>query len=366
VANKNIIVLNGKHYDPATGVVVANTAKKLSSSSQPRLVDSFVRSGAPLPHSSKTKPIAKPRKPMRLAAKSISQKPQSAQTLMRHVVKKPSGLAGPVIKAHISTDSGEAIIVHTSAISLHKASTHTVDVNRMERAQQVQKASAIRRFTASDHASYTVPSPAISVVPKSPALFGAPARPTGIASVQPTSPSKQLFEKALADSRSHEQEYTGPLSTKSRRRQHVSIAGLVIVGVAMAAFVVYLNVPNLTMSVASARAGFHATIPGYLPSGYSTKRVDYSTGTVTTQYQSNSDSRHFSIVQKESDWDSSALVTNYITASNQDYQTYQIDGRSVYITGNGDATWVDGGVWFMVQSDSNLPVRQLLDIARGL
>jgi hypothetical protein len=356
VANKNTIILNGKHYDAVSGVIVASHSKK-AAKGQPHLVDSFVRSSsASSPHKMTA---TQPKRPMRLVARSAKPHPQPAQTLMRHAVKKPSGLSKPLVKAQTpTTSSGQSITVHTSPISLHKAASQTIDMERFERAKHITQPKEIQHFVPVTKSTYTPVPQAPIVTPRpAPTMDAAPAEQTA---------SQNIFEKALASSTSHQETYAGPATKKAKRRQHAGFAALLITALAVAGFVAYLNVPNLTMTLASARAGFHASIPGYLPSGFSTKHVSYQTGTVSTQYNSNSDSRSFTIVQKGSDWDSSALVTNYVSMTNVSYQTYQIKGRNVYIYGDGNATWVDGGVWYTVTSSGNLPNKQLLDIAASL
>jgi hypothetical protein len=369
VANKNIIILNGKHYDAVSGTIVMSNKQ---AAPQGQSVDGFRPTATS--HKSSNKPIGalKPviqskrsKHQIHVTVHSIAQKPQPARTLMRHAVKKPSGLRKlekPAIKGQTSTDIGQSIKIHTSQVSLHKASSHTVDDARLERSKHVIKPMAIRRFTPVAASTY-VPSTRASVaIPQSNSYSSAPVS----APAQTPQPQQNIFEKAMAASTSHQEKYTGPVSAKLRKRQHAGFAALLVAVLMIAGFVAYLNVPNLTMTVASARAGFHASLPAYLPSGFSTKHVGYNTGTVSTEYKSNTDSRSFTITQKESDWDSNALVTNYVTMTNQSYQTYQLGGRSVYIYGEGNATWVDGGVWYTVNSNGSLPNKQLLNIAAGL
>jgi hypothetical protein len=381
VANKNnIIVLNGNRYDAASGTIVGAAAK--TASGQPRLVDNFVRSAdtpAKKGHIHAAKKLAstnaKNTRTHRVAAQSVSPKPQSAKTLMRSAVKKPVDLYGPHIKTQAPV--GTSIVVTTPKSSLHKTASQSIDAARMLRSKQVTKPAAIQRFTSPDSGvfggsvfSSQVASPATQHQQIQPSYNSVPVSKEPMPVYQPK-PSQNIFERALADSKSHEQTFHGSVSTKvhSKKRQHAGFAALMIAVLVLAGFVAYINAPALSMSVASARAGFHATVPGYLPPGFSAQKLTYVTDSVSTQYKSNTDNRNFIIVQKSSDWDSNALLSNFVTVSNLSYQTYQTsetNGRTVYVYGDGNATWVDGGIWYTVMSNGSLPTRQLIDIAAGL
>ena len=365
VSKKNIIVLNGKHYDSTSGIVVAHPAAdvKKSSPAQPRMVDSFVHAPGVItkvPH--KVSPSSL--KPVRAVAQSVTSTPQRAQTLMRSAVKKPTGLASPTVKTQIpiTVEEDTHVAVRTQT-SLHKIASQTVDQSRLARSHTVVKPAGITRFKHSNESSFVPPTPITQPPTKS--YYSVPA-PVTAPSPPVTKLSKELFEQAMKRSTSHQETYNGPVNIKTRRKQHFGFATLVVAVLLLAGFVTYLNAPNLTMTLASARAGFHASIPAYVPAGYSVKHLAYTEGTVSTDYASNSDNSSFTIMQKNSDWDSSALLTNFVTITNQSYQTYQVSGRNVYLYGNNSATWVDGGVWYTVTGNGALSNKQLLDIASGL
>lgn len=140
------------------------------------------------------------------------------------------------------------------------------------------------------------------------------------------------------------------------------LAALLLTG-----FFVYQNIPNLSMRVASTRAGFSAQLPGYKPAGFSQEKlVSYAPGKVTVSFRSNSDERQFQLTQQSSNWNSQALADNYLAKADKQYQTFQASGKTIYIYDNSSATWVNGGVWYQIEGQSDLSSDQLLKIANSI
>lgn len=123
----------------------------------------------------------------------------------------------------------------------------------------------------------------------------------------------------------------------------------------------------MALRIASSRAGFQASLPGYSPSGFRfAGPVAYSDGVIELEYASNSDDRAYSLTQKESAWDSQSLLDNYVENRTDDYLTFQERGLTVYVYDGSQATWVDRGIWYTIEGDSNLTTEQLLKIASSL
>ena len=121
------------------------------------------------------------------------------------------------------------------------------------------------------------------------------------------------------------------------------------------------------MRVAAARAGVNASMPGYQPSGFSFKGpIDYSAGQVTVSFKSNTDDRAYSVAQRSSNWNSDALLSNFVVAEGKQYQTYIDRGRTLYIYDGSNATWVDNGVWYQVEGNSDMTTDQLVRIAASI
>lgn len=378
----NTIELNGKKYDALTGVLLGDkTAAKPSApaKSTGHFVDGIIRSqGAhakalhykPLASSHAERPklqplTSKPKAaadivPSKHAKRSVqhvkAHAPQHAHTLMRSAVSKPAPSFKKQLKKQVPTDA----VAKAPSVSIEpKKSFYPVDAERQKRADQIAKSKLISRFGQPQ---------AITQLPKTkPAVHHAkPVAKHEITQVSKpiAQPSLDIFEQAIEHATSHME----PHHPKLRRRfgrlksKHVNLAAGALAVLLLAGFIGWQNLPNMKLRVASAKAGFHAQMPGYRPGGFAMGNIKYSTGSVAINYHSNSDNRSFSVVQQLSDWDSKTLLNNYVATTNPDYQAYQEGGRTIYIFGN-NATWVDGGVWFKVDGAVGMSAQQLLHMA---
>jgi hypothetical protein len=108
-------------------------------------------------------------------------------------------------------------------------------------------------------------------------------------------------------------------------------------------------------------------MPAYTPAGFSLNRdVQVSPGKITVGFRSNTDDKEFTITQQASNWSSQAMVNNHLIASNKTYQSYDNNGKIVYIYDNSNATWVNGGVWYQINGNATLTSDQLIRIASSL
>jgi hypothetical protein len=186
-----------------------------------------------------------------------------------------------------------------------------------------------------------------------------------IAPVRSTQPQPDMFEQALARATSHEQKFD---DRKIARRKGGHVAVLLTIMTCLllvAGLLAYINVPSISMHMASAHAGFQAKLPGYNPVGYSFGNLSYGPGNVTVSYKSD-DTHKFDITQRESNWDSDALLSNFVASANKAYQTYERAGRTIYFFGNNTATWVDNGIWYTVNGNNSLSRSQMLDLAGSI
>jgi len=244
---------------------------------------------------------------------------------------------------------------------------------RLERAKKVSKSPVITRFPASYQTaiSFTQPSPKVVETPV--AEETAPsAHQTKHNEPQHTRPKTRqetVFERAMVNANSHQAD---PPKAHHRRRsngkrRNLKYATGILSALLLTGFVLYQNVPNFSMRIASNKAGFDASLPAYSPSGYSMSGpVVYSPGKVTVNFSSNTDERNYTISQQVSNWNSQALVDNYLANAESDYQSYQEKGKTIYIYDNGNATWVSGGVWYNLQGGTELNTDQLLKIAASI
>lgn len=268
-------------------------------------------------------------------------KPQRSETLMRHAVAKP---------AHRHKPEPQPAPAHDQRTA-----------GRLERARTIKKSHHIKRFPIASHPAHRAVAKKHVVVPveKSP-----PAQtPTPPA---PVSQSEALIANALKNARSHES--TRSYNKKPRRRlTHNGAALGALAALLLVGFFTYQNIPSLSMRLAATRAGFNASLPGYQPSGFTQDRlVKYSPGKVSVSFHSNSDQRRFQLTQQVSNWNSQALVDNYLSVNDKPYQTFEANGKTIYIYDEGNATWVNGGVWYQIEGKSSLSSDQILQIANSI
>jgi len=340
VSNQNdIIELNGYKYDAKTGAMLGK-ADTYQTPSLPKSIDGFNRRSRNQPV--KTLSSKKPS-----PSQNVHQKTSRSKTLMRHTVKKPD--------TQKSTDQIESPL---------QKRTLAPTPQRIERANQSNLSPHVSKFSS---ASTTV---APMKVREAPSPQAAPIKAEEKRALLPLSP----FDMALQNAKSHEQKHINSTSFRKKITKRLRVsprAASITAGIAVMIFggIFFANqyMPSLSVRLAAARAGVEAQIPGYRPSGFSLSGpIEYSTGQITLQYQSNSDDRSFRVVQKKTDWNSQSLLDNFIAAEDKSFQTFQDKGKTIYIYDGNNATWVSGGVWYQVEGEASLNSDQLLRIANGL
>lgn len=337
--NTNIININGKSYDAQTGnLLVGPDTKK---------------------HVVKTVKVASAAAVTRHPAKHASaHKAQGSKTLMRHAVRKPSDS----LKRHLKVQSGQGgIAKHAAPGVISKASVYRVDDGRLKHAQKIAKSQLVTRFvptsvnkTATHHAAQLAPQG---------------ARPIVSSHVSPATKPKttaDLLQQALDRATSHEQTFnTSPKG--SGRSKHVARIGAVTASL-LVIFAVFASqtYTSIRVHMASSKAGFAVSAPSYQPAGYSLSHLTYKTGSAGLHFTSNSDDRAFSITEQPSNWDTTTLRDLVVAPSGQQYQTIEAAGRTIFMGDNHDATWVDKGILYQVDTESGLNEQQLVKIANSL
>lgn len=360
--HQDVIEINGKKYDAVTGRMIVETPTT-PLSKQPKVMHApLPKTGVVLDGFVKKKPTS-PRQ-VQHAAKT----PQKSQTLMRHAVKKPTPLSKP-----------SQVQQAPSITKTH----YSVPAQRQKAAEKIQKNPLISRYGDVNHRSSVVKKMQhLPVKPHAPTTQVRAAAPTPTTqqalahtpSVRSRATTEHL-ERALSQATAH-QNHPHTSGTKKRRKlahklgisaRAMALSTSILAGVLLAGFFAVQNVPNLSMRVAAARAGFDATMPGYKPSGFSFKGpINYSAGQVTVTFRSNTDDRSYSVTQKESNWNSEALLANFVESENKQYQTYIDRGRTLYIYDGSNATWVDNGVWFQIEGNSDMTTDQLVRVAASI
>lgn len=338
----NTITLNGKVYDAVTGHPVNRHDKAKHHASEP----------AHISHKPHVKSVPKT---ARTSAQPRHRKPQHSKTLMRSVVKRPGKHADIRTTAELYSEF-PAITTMQSVPVLMTAK------DRSARAHHVRQSKLISKFgPLGSQPSFVMSVAEVPVQPHPESKTTTPPSQTSVHSKT----TDALFTKALerAETKPQSKSKRAKKSTKSKAIMAgaTGLSLLLLTGV-----VVMKSGPSMEFKLASARAGIQATLPGYTPAGYHKNGpAEYAPGRVVLHYQSNSDDRSYNITQQASGWNSNSLQHSVLGAST-DFQTIQSKGRTIYLYDDGHAAWVDGGIWYQIDSAGSLSQNQLTEIVDGI
>lgn len=356
----------GKH----TSTITIN-GQNYQQTNRPRNVDGIVRvqKGVPAlptalaPH--KAHAVANPtvKKPVMDIARpqpksGASRKPEPATTLMRTAVKKPQPAVKRRVKVVHPAPALAASATNTTVTRSPKEVSHMTESERLARAAQIKKSHLIKHFTPltsiKPQPVAAAATPASSFTPVKTADMGAARR-------QPT--TNDLLQAALQKADSH----TQPRPAKAKRHaRKLKITTAAVVFAVLLGGAVYQNLGTLKLRMAANEAGFAASMPAVRPSGYHMSSLEAASGFVGIDFKSNSDNRSYKITQKPSDLTSSALRDSYVVEKADSYQTVSAAGRTIYLYGDRNATWVNGGIWYLVESNGSLSNQQLIEIAASM
>ncbi len=379
--NTSIVDINGNKYDTKTGKLLTGqaTAKAVNKATPKGLVmDGVVRRpvSKPSPTPAKSSSVtykqgsivkqapAKNAQP----AKNVHSRLSRSTTLIRGAQKKP------VAPKPIHSKSKVPKPAITTTTQPHNISK--VDESRLGRAKTISKSTLIAKFSAGTF------QPKTSINQAEPKALQGEVMTNSIKAEPTTQPMPsilpstvatsthgnidELVDRALAVATAHKEQKPKKRVTKPKI---VSAMAMVLFVFLIAGFFAYQYIPNFAMRVASQRAGIDASLPNYQPSGFSFESINTTPGTVVVSYQSNTnDNRLYTVKQKGSSWDSQTLLSNFVKYEDRNYQQDTSNaGRVMYIYDKNNATWVSGGIWYIVEGEkANLTVDQLTKIASSL
>lgn len=185
-------------------------------------------------------------------------------------------------------------------------------------------------------------------------------------------PSQVIKQEAIAAATAvmqpaHTKKPVKPVKQSSRTRRAISVLSGSLALLLLGAYVTYLNMPSLSTRVAAAQAGINATYPGYQPSGYSLSGpVAYQEGTVSMKFAANAGPQSYTITQSRSDWDSSAVLENYVRDKAGTNYTISTTGGLTIYTYKTNAAWVNGGILYTITGDAPLSSDQIEHVATSL
>lgn len=381
---KHKIVLNGKVYDVKTGQMVdtssAAPVKKSTSTNHHsptlKVIDGVIGGSHPKkPQQNQHKAVINshsrpPQTPTKISSlhtphNNTIRMPHKINHVKKHHPKKAATLMRSAVPR--PPKHSEMVLAGQNAIVAPDKE------GRLLRAKTIRKSHQIQRFPVSPQSAedFLAP-PVISVSEESattPTEMPITPKVTPTNHQSPKTKQEKIFEKAIENANSHKEiprsnhqkNHRTKIKTKRRTFRYASGAFAVVL---LTGFVLYQNIPNLSMRIASSKAGFNASLPGYNPSGFALSGpVVYSPGKITVNFSSNSDDRNYSLTQQVSNWNSQALIDNYFVVNNREFQTYQEKGKTIFLYGDKNATWVSGGVWYQIQDADELSSDQILNIA---
>jgi len=323
MAPKRTITINGRVYDAVTGLPVKTPQPT------PKV--------GPVPKKPTSKTVPQTRG--QAAAGAVHSSMQRSITLARRAAKKPVASVNKIVRR---PQPGRAMDIAPTK-NLSKFAPHPVvkPTEKPDKPAQVHPAAerAIAKAQVKKQAQIKAATP-------------------------PT--SKEIKEAAIAKAMTTPKP-KAKKAPKNKWTRRVLIIAAIIVVIVSALYLVYRFIPSVSVSIAAAQAGVDARYPDYVPDGFSLKQpVTYSDGQVDLTFISNSNPTAYTISQKRSSWDSSAVLDKVVEpVVGDNYATSQERGLTIYTYSKG-AAWVNGGILYEITSDANLSNDQVRHIATSL
>ena len=152
------------------------------------------------------------------------------------------------------------------------------------------------------------------------------------------------------------------------QKKHFAIgAAVAVVFLVVAGYLVSVNLPDISVRVAAMHTGIDKAYPSYVPSSYRLDGlVKEENGRITMAFKNDRDQK-FTLMEEKSSWDSSAVLTNYVTKNwGASYSIAKGQGLTIYVSGS-NAAWVNGGVFYVINDETGtLSSNDLHDIAVSL
>lgn len=286
---------------------------------------------------------------------------KKSKTLHRSAVKKPLALSTPVTSQ--PTNSGMVqpeIRTRSSFISF-------MSKEREKRATSTNRSSLVSKFNDVSPSHYKQAPMATPVMAPAhtPELSEAPPLPmTHLQGNQLKVPNDLLIKNASKQPHTRKKRLHHFVSHKRKLSTIVTVlVSMLLIG----GFIAYQNIPTISLRVAASRAGFDASKPSDVPSGFAFKGpIAYAPGQVIISFKSNTDDREFQINQRPSEWNSQTLLDNFVSKQTKQYQSFQEQGLTIFLYENSSATWVNKGIWYTLEGRSSLSPEQIVNIATSM
>lgn len=350
----NFVIINGRPYDPVTGLPVEESI-------------------AEMPQTTEIEEVAAPAATRGVAVGEMHTLVQESSTLNRRHITRPGTLAAlakekeaesqAIVAAYSPMEKPETpeAIGHTNKPAqthpvARRAAGASLDITTPQR----QRHAVIKQqATRSTRAANVTPTPAV----KTPAATQ-PSHP------HQTKSAHVLKNEAIATAM-HKEVATHKRTRAKKQHSANKFARLITAGSAslavmlLAGYFTYLGMPNISMKMAAVQSGIDATYPSYSPDGYRLRGpVAFKDGEVSMQFAYASGEQNFTLTQKKSNWNS-ATVREHISSQYANAMTTHVNGLTIY-TYDGNATWVNGGILYSLEGNAPLSSDQIQRIATSM
>ena len=325
---------------------------------------------------------------------------QSSTTLNRRFVKKPTpaprikasaGAASRTLKAqsqkHVLISKGQAVRLKPVAKQAQQETVAQQTEKVVQKATKQLSEQQIQSKIASRASTNTISLKDLASVKVADNEQIMPAQDTKLAKVakarmaarKAAAPqalsAQELKERAIQQalrkvSTMNDGVEEGTKAKKQRfwKKKNFKIAAAMsVVTLAILGYLVSVNLPDISVRVAAMHTGIEKAYPSYVPANYRLDGlVKEENGRITMSFKNDRDQK-FTLMEEKSSWDSSAVLTNYVSKNwGASYAIAKGQGLTIYVSGS-NAAWVNGGVFYVITDETNtLTSSDLHDIAVSL
>ena len=350
MTNNNIII-KGNVYDAETG----NILDAQRSARTPAAAASNFHSGTQKSHT--------------LQRKYIKKQPRAIDSVAPVRAATPAG-----IKENSAARSSQRLAAERSTPQIIRRSKRTRRVQDIRRSSNIAHFAKVTTATKSSVKRPATPETP-DIAPTANQLEQTARQRQAIIKQQQTRsvlPSQVIKQQAIQEATDkmltrQQRKEVKPTKNLSLWRRLVSVGSTAIAVLLLGAYFTYINMPALSTRIAASQAGINASYPNYQPSGYSLNGpVAYQQGSVIMKFAANGSNENFTLAQTRSEWDSSAVLENYIKPKSHDkYTTTAANGLTIYSYGT-HAAWVNAGILYTVDGNAELAPEQIQKIAASL
>lgn len=291
--------------------------------------------------------------------------PHRSSTLMRSAVKRPEPTIAqiqnrPEIQNGFNrTDHLEAASQTAQSPFISRVATSIYD-EQPEQAYEPEVAPIETHYSSIEEE----PLEAIIPVEPEPIMPG----PEGIAEAVIPAPNFNVFSPQTTLNTSFIESAGDGLRNGAKKVFSMwTVLGVAIIGIIASAVFINNHLTNVEFYLASSKVGFTATMPSIKPSGYDLAGISTGSGVIETSFKSNTDGRAYTISEKQSNMTSGSLQNGYVTnQAGLNYQTLTAGSKTIYVYGSHNATWVSGGIWYVIQDNNSLSYSQIINIANSM